>query len=87
MNDAASYLITAQVGLVAVVSVAVGLVTLIAQRDDRSSSNTDIQLYYDGSLAYEVVASSVALLLVLEISCDLTAAWEGPSSDKPPIAG
>jgi hypothetical protein len=65
LKDATSYLITAQVGLVAVVSIAVGLVTLIAQRDDRSSTNTDIQLYYDGSLAYEVVASSIALLLVL----------------------
>ena len=65
LKDATSYLIIAQVGLLAVVSVAVGLVTLIAQRDDRSSTNTDIQLYYDGSLAYEVVASSVALLLIL----------------------
>src|SRR5206468_9625179 len=49
----------------AVVSVAVGLVTLIAQRNDGSSTSTDIQLYYNGALAYEVVASSVALLLVL----------------------
>ena len=46
-------------------SVAVGLVTLIAQRDDRASTNTDIRHYYDGALAYEVVGSSVALLLIL----------------------
>lgn len=65
LKDATSYLIAAQVGLLAVVSVAVGLVTLIAQRDDRASTNTDIRLYYDGALAYEVVASSVALLLIL----------------------
>jgi O-antigen/teichoic acid export membrane protein len=65
LKDATSYLITAQVGLLAVVSVAVGLVTLIAQRDDGSSTSTDVQLYYNGALAYEVVASSVALLLVL----------------------
>ena len=65
LKDATSYLIAAQVGLLAVVSVAVGLVTLIAQRDDRASTNTDIRLYYDGALAYEVVGSSVALLLIL----------------------
>jgi hypothetical protein len=65
LKDATSYLIAAQIGLLAVVSVAVGLVTLIAQRDDGSSTSTDVQLYYDGALAYEVVASSVALLLVL----------------------
>jgi hypothetical protein len=65
LKDATSYLLAAQVGLLAIVSVAVGLVTLIAQRDDGSSTSTDIQLYYNGALAYEVVASSVALLLVL----------------------
>ena len=42
-------------------SVAVGLVTLIAQRDDRASTNTDIRLYYGGALAYEVVGSSVVV--------------------------
>lgn len=46
LKDATSYLISAQVGLLAVISVAVGLVTLIAQRDDGSSTSTDIQLYY-----------------------------------------
>jgi hypothetical protein len=65
IKDATSYLISAQVGLLAVVSVAVGLVTLIAQRNDGTSTSTDVQLYYNGALAYEIVASSVALLLVL----------------------
>ncbi len=65
VKDATSYLISVQVGLLAVVSIAVGLVTLIAQRDDGPSTSTDVQLYYNGALAYEVVASSVALLLVL----------------------
>jgi multisubunit Na+/H+ antiporter MnhB subunit len=36
LKDATSYLIAAQVGLLTVVSVAVGLVTLIAQRDERA---------------------------------------------------
>src|SRR6185437_10452389 len=36
LKDAAGFLITGQVGILAIVSVAVGLVTLIAQRDDRS---------------------------------------------------
>lgn len=67
LKDAAGYLITAQVGILGVVSIAVGLVTLIAQRDDKSSTNTDIRLYYSESLAYEVVASSAALLVVLSI--------------------
>jgi hypothetical protein len=67
LKDAAGYLITAQVGILGVVSMAVGLVTLIAQRDDRSSTNTDIRLYYSEALAYEVVASSAALLVVLSV--------------------
>jgi hypothetical protein len=65
IKDATSYLLSVQVGLLAVVSIAVGLVTLIAQRDDGSSTSTDVQLYYNGALAYEMVASSVALLLDL----------------------
>ncbi len=65
LKDIASYLITAQVGILGIVSVAIGIVTLISQRDDRSSTNTDIRLYYMESLAYEVVVSGAALLIVL----------------------
>lgn len=64
VKDATSYFITAQVGVLGVVSIAVGLVTLIAQRDN---SPNDVQIYYRESLAHEVVASSIALLLVLSI--------------------
>lgn len=64
LKDATSYFISAQVGVLGVVSIAVGLVTLIAQRD---SSPNDVQIYYRESLAHEVVASSIALLLVLSI--------------------
>ena len=65
LKDIASYLIAAQVGILGIVSVAIGIVTLISQRDDRSSTNTDIRLYYTESLAYEVVLSGAALLIVL----------------------
>jgi hypothetical protein len=65
LKDVASYLIAAQVGILGVVSVAIGIVTLISQRDDRSSTNTDVRLYYMESLAYEVVLSGAALLIVL----------------------
>ena len=65
LKDIASYLIAAQVGILGIVSVAIGIVTLISQRDDRSSTNTDVRLYYVESLAYEVVLSGAALLIVL----------------------
>ena len=65
LKDLTGYLIAAQVGLLGVVSVAIGIVTLISQRDDRSSTNTDVRLYYMESLAYEVVLSGAALLIVL----------------------
>lgn len=62
MLNVASYLITAQVGALGVISIAIALVTLIAQREN---SSTDIQVYYHQSLAFEVVASCIALLAVL----------------------
>ena len=65
LKDVASYLIAAQVGILGIVSVAIGIVTLITQRDDRSSTNTDVRLYYVESLAYEVVLSGAALLIIL----------------------
>lgn len=56
------FLITAQVGTLAVLSIAVSLVTLIGQ-----SGNTgeDVRVYYNESLTLPLVSSSVALLLVL----------------------
>jgi hypothetical protein len=62
VTNVAGYLISAQVGVLGVISIAIGLVTLIAQRE---GSSTDVQLYYHESLAFGVVASCVALLLVL----------------------
>jgi hypothetical protein len=60
--NVSSYLIGAQVGVLGVISLALALVTLIAQNE---SSATDVKVYYHQSLAFEVVASCVALLAVL----------------------
>jgi hypothetical protein len=45
----------------------VAVVTLLSQREDGSSVNTDIRLYYVESYSYELAVSGVALLLVLTI--------------------
>lgn len=62
VSDVSGYLITAQVGVLGVITLALALVTLIAQREN---SSTDIKVYYFEAMAFEVVASSVALLAVL----------------------
>ena len=67
LKDVGSYLIAAQVGLLAIVSVAVGVVTLLSQRDDGSSINTDIRLYYVESYSRELAVSAIALLIVLTL--------------------
>lgn len=60
--NVSSYLLGAQVGVLGVLSLALALVTLIAQRE---SSSTDVKVYYHESLAFEIVASCVALMAVL----------------------
>jgi hypothetical protein len=54
MLNVAGYLITAQVGVLGVITLALALVTLIAQRE---SASTDVKLYYHESLSFEIVAS------------------------------
>ena len=56
------YFLAAQAGALGVITLALALVTLIAQRE---SSATDIEVYYHESMAFQVVASSLALLAVL----------------------
>lgn len=60
--NVSSYLLGAQVGVLGVLSLALALITLIAQRE---SSSTDVKVYYHESLAFEIVASCVALMAVL----------------------
>jgi hypothetical protein len=67
LKDISGFLVTAQVGLLAIVSVAIGVVTIIAQGDDRSATNSDIRLYYSEALAYELVASAAAFLVVVGV--------------------
>ncbi|SNT76809.1 hypothetical protein SAMN05444959_1298 [Paracoccus seriniphilus] len=62
LRSIASYLIAAQVGVLGVISMALALITLIAQRE---SSSTDVKVYYHESFCFEVVASSIALLAIL----------------------
>ncbi|RBO93483.1 hypothetical protein [Pseudochrobactrum asaccharolyticum] len=57
-----SYFITAQVGALGILSLALALVTLIAQGQN---SETDVKVYYHESHAFEIVSSSLALLSVL----------------------
>jgi hypothetical protein len=62
LTSVASYLISAQAGVLGVISIAIGVVALIASRE---GSWTDVQVYYHESLAFQVVASCIALLAVL----------------------
>lgn len=62
LREVPGFLIGAQVSLVGVISLALALVTLIAQRDDAS---TDVQVYYHESLFFEITASCLALVAIL----------------------
>jgi hypothetical protein len=59
-----SYLLGAQVGLLGVISLALALVTLIAQRDD---ATTDVKVYYHESMFFGITASGIALATVLSV--------------------
>ncbi len=59
---------TAQTGALAVITLALALVTLVAQRDEAAG---DTRIYYHHSLAFEIAASSLALMIVLA----LQSAW------------
>jgi hypothetical protein len=65
LKDLGSYFIAGQIGVLAIVSVAVAVVTLLSERADGASVNTDIRLYYVESYSYELSISGVALLLVI----------------------
>jgi hypothetical protein len=62
IHSTAGYLVTAQVGALAIVSLAVGLISVITER---GASGPALDIYYDESLASEILASSLALLSVL----------------------
>jgi hypothetical protein len=64
-KDAAGFFLAAQVGILAVLTVAIGVVTLLTQRDDGSSVNTDVRLYYVESFSYELATSGILLSCIL----------------------
>ncbi len=66
LKDVTSYFLGAQVVMIGLLfPIAVGLVTLIVQREDASSTVSDIQVYYGETLAYRIGASGIALSIVL----------------------
>ena len=66
LKDVTSYFLGAQVVMVGLLfPIAVGLVTLIVQREEASSTVSDIQVYYGETLAYRIGASGIALSIVL----------------------
>ena len=68
LRDIASYFLAAQVTIIGLLfPIAVALVTLIVQREDASSTNSDVQVYYSETLAYRVGASGIALSIVISV--------------------
>ncbi len=65
--DVGSYFLAAQVGILAIVSVAVAVVTLLSQGEQSATVKSDVRLYYVESFSYELTTSSIALLLVLTV--------------------
>jgi hypothetical protein len=65
LKDAVGFFITAQAGILSVLAVAIGVVTLLTQKDDGSAVNPDVRLYYEESFSYQIATSSVLLLAVL----------------------
>jgi hypothetical protein len=65
LKDAESYLLGTQVTLIGLIfPIAVGLVTLIVQRQQTSNTSAHVQIYYQESFAYGVGASGIALVIV-----------------------
>lgn len=64
IKNVPSYLLGAQVGLLGVISLALALVTLIAQRDD---ATTDVKVYYYESMFFGIAASGIALAAVITV--------------------
>ncbi|MBX3566318.1 MAG: hypothetical protein KF730_17295 [Sphingomonas sp.] len=66
LRDLLGAMLGAQVTMVGLIfPLALGMVTLIVQRDEGAASNADVQLYYDQSLAYAVGTSGIGLAIAL----------------------
>jgi hypothetical protein len=67
VKDAAGLLLSSQIGILAVLTVAISVVTLLTQKDDGSAVNTDVRLYYAESFSKELATSGVLLCAILVI--------------------
>lgn len=68
LKDVTSYVLAAQATIIGLIfPVAVAMVTLIVQREESSSTNSDVQIYYHETLAYRVGASGISLVIVLTV--------------------
>lgn len=67
-KDAAGFFLTAQVGFLAIITVAISVVTLLTQKDDGSAINTDVRLYYVESHAYALTVSGIFLSIAIIVS-------------------
>lgn len=64
-----SYMLGAQATMVGLIfPLALGMVTLIVQRDQGAATNADVTLYYDQSLAYAVGTSGLSLAVALVLA-------------------
>lgn len=64
-----SYMLGAQATMVGLIfPLALGMVTLIVQRDEGAATNADVTLYYDQSLAYAVGTSGLTLAIALVLA-------------------
>lgn len=66
-KDATGFFLSAQIGILAVLSVAISVVTLLTQKDDGSAVNTDVRLYYLESYSYGLASSGILLCAVLVV--------------------
>ena len=56
--------ITAQAGVLAVITLSLALIAVVAQRNE---ANADVQIYYHHSMAFEIATSCLALIAVLSV--------------------
>jgi hypothetical protein len=69
IREVLSYMLGAQATMVGLIfPLALGMITLIVQRDEGAATNADVQLYYDQSLAYAVGTSGITLAIALVVS-------------------
>jgi len=68
LASANDLLLSAQATLIGIVfPLAVGLITILLQREDVSSTESDIKIYYHEGQAYEVGISCIALIMAITI--------------------